>query len=396
MSTRHRGWRRIAALGLRPARLWRALALPPPRRLATALLFALLLAGAPATPAEPVTDAQRAASEANAPAATPPSAPPLEQAERIAVLELERVGASAEEGAAVTERLRETLLATGRFSLVPRAQLQPALGGVAPQDCASTECAVKVAHALGVHRIVTGRIARLPPRAWQASVQLLDVDSAEALEVKTLYLEGDLAALLADGVPRLARALAGEAEDAPTLEGSATAQPPGAAPAPRRQAAPDGAVRVAILPAYLDGEQADEAARRLPALIARLGLAGEAPRRIVVSHSFYPVSGAAAISARAGLVERTWQGAGPRVRPDVAFVQRLGRDLGVDAALLYRVRAERGLGAVQVIVVDVQSGRSVLEEARAPAARLPDVLRDRTRRAVRIYLERFGDRSAVR
>ena len=72
-------------------------------------------------------------------------------------------------------------------------------------------------------------------------------------------------------------------------------------------------------------------------------------------------------------------------------IESLASDMGVDAVLLYRIRAERAAGGVQVFVVDVASGRTVVEDARSTAERLGEVLRDRTRRAVRVYLARMGD-----
>jgi hypothetical protein len=343
-------------------------------------------------------------------AAPPASAPTGADAEPIAVLELDVAGATAEEGAAVTERLREALFGTGRFTLVNRAQLGQILDEQALQQsgCTSAECAVRVGRLLGVRRIVTGRLTRIPPRAWQVSAQEVDVETAETLEMKTQYLEGDLGALLQDGVPRLARALAGESEEAAAEgetggEGSAHGGPPlQPAAKPVRPAAvvppvpAEGAVRLAVLPAYVDGTLAGEASERLPQFVARFGTVNEETRRFHITHSFYPLAGASRLGTRAGLEERVWQGAGPRVRPDVAYVQRLGRELGVDAAVLYRIRAERTVGSVQVYVVDMATGRSVLEEGRGAAGSLADVLRDRTRRAVRVYLERYGEASARR
>jgi len=361
----------------------------------------------PAPPSRAVEAKPRSAPQPvpSAPAAKPAAAIPGGP-ELIAVLDLDVLGASAEEGAAVTERLRETLFDTGRFTLVNRGQIKQILDEQALQQtgCTGTECAVRVGRILGVRRIVTGRITKIPPRAWQASVQVVDVETAETLEDKTLYLEGSLAALLSDGVPRLARALAGEDEDlTPPPDSSGLAEPVAAAPqprpVPRRPPAatpPDGALRVAILPAYVDGALADEVNRRLPNFMAKLGELGETSRRFVITHSFYPAAGAAGIKTRGELEERAWQGMGQRARPDLAYIQRLGRSLGVDVALLYRIRAGARQGGVRVYVVDVASGNAVVEEARSPAERLATVLQERTRRAVRVYLVRYEDHAGKR
>jgi N-acetylneuraminic acid mutarotase len=130
--------------------------------------------------------------------------------ELIAVMELEGAGASNVELRAITDRLREVLLKTGRFTLVDRSQMKALLGEQAFQQagCTGQECAVKVGQILGVRKIVTGQVVKLASDAWQVSAMMLDVETAETLRADSIRFHGDILSLLDRQLPVLGAELA--------------------------------------------------------------------------------------------------------------------------------------------------------------------------------------------
>src|SRR5689334_19930479 len=65
--------------------------------------------------------------------------------ELVAVLDMDALGASKNQVSAVSERVREEMLTTGRYRLVDRAQMDKVLDEQALQQtgCTSQECAVQ-------------------------------------------------------------------------------------------------------------------------------------------------------------------------------------------------------------------------------------------------------------
>lgn len=127
----------------------------------------------------------------------------------IAVLNLEPVGATDVEASALSDRLREELLRSGRFSLVERERLESVLEEQTIQQagCQGKECVLQVGRVLGVSMIVTGRATKLGANSWQVSAQLIDVATAETKRAESVLFEGRLVDLLQQGVPNLAQKL---------------------------------------------------------------------------------------------------------------------------------------------------------------------------------------------
>jgi len=170
--------------------------------------------------------------------APPRSPPPSSGKELIAILDFEIVGASKAEASIVSDRLREELLHTGRFTIVDRSQVDAILSEQAFQQsgCTSQECAVQVGKILGVRRIVSGKVTKASDTLWQASVQMVDVETAETLRAESLLHEGRYVDLVRTGIPELAVKIAGSAPIAaapvaappPTGRVSIVSQPAGA------------------------------------------------------------------------------------------------------------------------------------------------------------------------
>jgi formylglycine-generating enzyme required for sulfatase activity len=142
--------------------------------------------------------------------------------ELVAIIEFATEGASKAEVAALTDRLQDLLLRSGKFTLVDRNQMDTILKEQALQQtgCTSQECAVKVGKVLGVKKIVVGRIIKLSDTTWQVAAQLLDVETAETVQAVSLPHRGDFFSLLDQGTVNLTARLT----STPLPTGSSVAQ----------------------------------------------------------------------------------------------------------------------------------------------------------------------------
>ncbi len=150
--------------------------------------------------------------------------------ELVAIIEFAAEGASKAEVAALTDRLQDLLLRSGKFALVDRGQMDAILKEQAFQQtgCTSQECAVKVGKVLGVKKIVVGRVVKLGDTTWQLAAQLLDVETAETTRAESLPHRGDFFSLLDQATVTLAARLTGAAG----LAGAPVAQSQSAQQAP--------------------------------------------------------------------------------------------------------------------------------------------------------------------
>jgi hypothetical protein len=179
--------------------------------------------------------------------------------ELVGVIQFDIEGGSKVEASAITDRLREELLRTGRFRMVDRSQLDDVIDEIALQQtgCTSQECAVQVGRVLGIRKICAGRVVKVSADMWLVSAQMIEVETAETLRAESVTHRGMFENLLGPGVADLAARLAG----APP----AAAPPPLAAPAPPAgkghlfvESDPPGARIV------LDGQEREE---KTPALL---------------------------------------------------------------------------------------------------------------------------------
>jgi hypothetical protein len=140
----------------------------------------------------------------------PPRPSPTPDKELIAVLELEAAGTDRNLATALTDSLRESLLKTGRFTLVDRAQIDDILKEQAFQQtgCTTEECAVQVGKVLGVRKMVSGRVVKLDATHWRLSVSLLDVETAQTVRTESITHTGDFVSLVERATQPLAERLA--------------------------------------------------------------------------------------------------------------------------------------------------------------------------------------------
>jgi PBP1b-binding outer membrane lipoprotein LpoB len=123
------------------------------------------------------------------PVATPPdaakkpaSAPDTGKKENIAVLDLEpRGGLSADEILSISDRLRGELLATGKYTVIERAQMDAILKEQGFQQtgvCSDASCIVQVGQLLAVHKMVGGSIGKVG-KAYSINLKIIDVQSGK-------------------------------------------------------------------------------------------------------------------------------------------------------------------------------------------------------------------------
>jgi Protein of unknown function (DUF2380) len=178
-------------------------------------------------------------------------------AERIAVLDVQALGGTPSEAAALTDHLRQALEKSGRFTLVDRGVTASTVSQrvLSPAGCTSAECVVKVGQLLGVSKVVAGRAVKLSDSSWFVSSVVVDVRSAKTLDAESVVHQGDFASLLQTGVPQLGEKMA--TASAVVAVGPAQAAGPAAAGAkgPDAFAAVGGGRvnRVAVYPLHITG-----------------------------------------------------------------------------------------------------------------------------------------------
>ncbi len=162
-----------------------------------------------------------------APGSAPPQAPAKD---KIVVFDLEAADTIKDEALAVSDKLREELFKSGKYTLVDRRTLEAALKEQALQQagtCTTPECAVKVGKVTGARKMVTGRLTKIDERRWLLSANIIDVETSETLRSESLAYEGTYFSLLLSGAETLVARLTGEQAAA-----RAPAVPPAPPPAP--------------------------------------------------------------------------------------------------------------------------------------------------------------------
>lgn len=114
------------------------------------------------------------------------------------------------------------LAATGRYVPVPAPQVAAALAamGTTPAECDDVTCAVRLGRALGVDRVVTGRVSKLSNLIWFLHATMVDVLAGRALHREEFEIKGDITDLLPKAMLALSRRLVAYDSSA------ATAAPP--------------------------------------------------------------------------------------------------------------------------------------------------------------------------
>lgn len=253
--------------------------------------------------------------------------------QKVAVLDVEGVGLTKRERAALSEGLRESLLKTERFVIIDRSQLQAVLDEQALQQavCSGEACAVRLGELLGAGRIVAGKAVKLDEGTWLVTALMVDVQTSETLDLESVRHRGDLLSLLDEQVPQLARRLAGL-----PVEGTPAAPPAAGAPARERT------LKVALFPSYLAGENAQRLDGAHDRLVAQLEKAVQGDAKLELGASFYASQAFPAAHERfraapefVDVKEDAWEGLFIST-PNERLVFKAGRKLGADLVFMQR------------------------------------------------------------
>lgn len=106
--------------------------------------------------------------------------------------------------------LAADLTALGRYVPIAEPQVAAALTarGLTPRDCSDLACAVALGRALGVDRVVTGRISRLSNLIWLLYGAMVDVATGRVPYRDEFEIKGNIVDLLPKATLAMARRLA--------------------------------------------------------------------------------------------------------------------------------------------------------------------------------------------
>jgi len=126
--------------------------------------------------------------------------------------------------------LAADLTAMGRYvpTAEPRVAAALTARGLTPRDCSDLTCAVTLGRALGVDRVVTGRISRLSNLIWLLYGAMVDVATGRVRYRDEFEIKGDIVDLLPKATLAMARRLA--TADSPSADPPRPTAPPAQVP----------------------------------------------------------------------------------------------------------------------------------------------------------------------
>ncbi len=277
--------------------------------------------------------------------AAPTGAAPAKQL--IAVMELGALGATKEQASALTERLTEELLKSGRYTLVDRSQLNQVLEEQALQQagCTSQECAVKAGKVLGVKKLVTGRVTKLEDTLWQVSATLIDVETAETQQAASIQHDGPFRTLLLTGVESLSARLSGGQKAAAKK-------------------------RLAVFPLKVTSGDTPRTTGVSASVLINVVFRNKADFEITHSANAQ-IPAEKSLAQDAEIQAKAWTGKDGT--PNAEFVLAKGKQLGVDAVLLLDVYERFGRNFT-VYVFDLNKREPIVEKGDWEQGKLPATL----------------------
>lgn len=119
----------------------------------------------------------------------------------IAVVDFDARGISSNEVATLTDRFRDELIKTDKYSVIERGQMEEVLKeqGFQQSGCVSDECVAEVGQLIGVQQIIGGSIGKVG-EVYSVSARIISVQSGEIINVVTHDHEGNIGSLLKTGI----------------------------------------------------------------------------------------------------------------------------------------------------------------------------------------------------
>jgi len=130
----------------------------------------------------------------------------------IAVLDFEPKGVAEIEASALTDRFRDELFILGQKSGKYRVMERGLMEDIMEEQnfqlsgCTSNECAVEVGKIIGVQQIIGGSISKVGD-VYSISARIISVETGEVLQVATYDYQGNIGALMTQGMGEVVRKL---------------------------------------------------------------------------------------------------------------------------------------------------------------------------------------------
>jgi TolB-like protein len=126
----------------------------------------------------------------------------------IALADLAAQGVDPSASSIISDRLRNDLFATGRFTVIERSQMEQILNeqGFQQKGCTSDACAVEVGQLLGVQYIALGSVGLLG-KTYTINVRMIDVRTGKIIRTAAEDCKCEIDDLLKKSVPKIARQL---------------------------------------------------------------------------------------------------------------------------------------------------------------------------------------------
>jgi len=153
----------------------------------------------------------------------------------LAILDFEGRNISQGEALTLTDRFRNEIIKTNKYTIVERTEMEEILKeqGFQQTGCTSNECVVEVGSLLGVQQMISGSIGKVGD-IFTVSVRIIDIQTGKILKTTDYDIRGKISEMLTRGMKEVAlKLVTGNDIVPPTIlygEGSLylSTDPPGA------------------------------------------------------------------------------------------------------------------------------------------------------------------------
>lgn len=141
----------------------------------------------------------------------------------LAILDLQPIGISEQEGKAFTERLCSEIVGTKYFVVLERRKIEEILDETEFQlsGCTSSECMIEAGQILGVQLMIGGSVSKVG-NLYSVNIRLIDVETSEILNKATEDIYGSIEDLFKNGTKIVAKKLISDSYNIDINEGEIT------------------------------------------------------------------------------------------------------------------------------------------------------------------------------
>jgi len=123
----------------------------------------------------------------------------------LAVLDFEGRNISQGEALTLTDRFRNEIIKTNKYTIVERTEMEEILKeqGFQQTGCTSNECVVEVGALLGVQQMISGSIGKVGD-IFTVSVRIIDIQTGKILKTTDYDIRGNISEMLTKGMREVA------------------------------------------------------------------------------------------------------------------------------------------------------------------------------------------------